>query len=235
MKKILILSCLLVLSASLFAEVFSLWPFKGHDERMNNSAESFLNPAELWSEKIKANGQDLEMKVALISSPLNVCLEQLKKNFPKAKFAVNSKNVVMERPLPKGGRERLLLISMDGIYPVMQFSMILPDHALTPKDWPKEFPLIPGARPVNVMYFPQRNAVYGMFKGEFPVRSALPMLTSRLQSSGWVPVSNENARGTGTGEVFLNESKKEILIIGFTEENGGNGCLGTLYKRPYNK
>jgi hypothetical protein len=234
MKKILILACLCT-ACTLFAEVFSLWPFAGHDERMSSSAESLLNPAELWSEKIKVNGQDLEMKAALISSPLNVCLKLLREKFPDAKFAANDKNVVMERPLKNGGRERILLVSMDGIYPVMQFSMILPDHALTPKDWPREFPLLPGAKPVNVMYFPKRNAVYGMFKGEYPVRTALPMLTSRLQSSGWAPVSNENAQGTGTGEIFLNETKKEILIIGFTEDESGTSCLGTLYKRPYSK
>ena len=232
MKKILILACLCT-ACTLFAEVFSLWPFAGHDERMSSSAESLLNPAELWSEKIKVNGQDLEMKAALISSPLNVCLKLLREKFPDAKFAANEKNVVMERPLKNGGRERILLVSMDGIYPVMQFSMILPDHALTPKDWPREFPLLPGAKPVNVMYFPKRNAVYGMFRSPMNVRTALPQLTSQLKSRGWQPMSAENSRGTGTGEVFLNESKKELLIIGFSNQENGSGCTGTLYKKPY--
>lgn len=222
-----------VLSVS--AEVFSLWPFSGHDERMSNSADSLLKPAELWSERIQANGMDLDMRISLVSTPLNVCLKTLREAFPDAKFAANDKNIVMERELKNGMRERTLLIAIDGIYPVMQFSMILPDHALTPKDWPREFPLLPGAKPVNVMYFPKRKAVYGMFQSDFPVKTALPMLVSKLQASGWSAISNENSQGTGTGEIFLNETKKEILIIGFSGNEDGTGCLGTLYKRPYSK
>lgn len=233
MKKILSVSLFAVV-LTLSAEVFSLWPFSGHDERMNRSSDSVLTPTELWSEQIKVNGEDLNIRVALISTPLNVCLKTLQKSFPDAKFAANSKNIVMERKLPKGGRERILLISIDGIYPVMQFSMILPDRAVTPKDWPKEFPLLPGSKPVNVMYFPKRKATYGMFRTTMNLRTALPLMTSRLQSAGWNPVSNENMYGTGTGEIFLNESKKEILIIGFSESENG-GCAGTLYKKPYSE
>ena len=220
-----------VLSAN--AEVFSLWPFSGHDERQKISSDSLLHPAELWSERINVNGEDLNMRVALISTPLNACLKTLRASYPDAQFAANSKNVVMERKLPGGGRERILLISVDGVYPVMQFSMILPERSVQPKDWPKEFPLLPNAVPVNVMYFPKRNAVYGMFRSPMSVRTALPLLSSRLQSEGWSPVSNENAFGSGTGEIFLNEKKKEILIIGFSELEDGSGCHGTMYKKPY--
>ena len=232
MKKILSV-CLFWMILSISAEVFSLWPFSGHDERMSYSSDTLLNPSVLWSEKIKANGMDLDMRVALISSPFEFCLKTLQENYPKAKFAANSKNVVMERKLPEGGRERILLIAIDGIYPVMQFSMILPDKSLVPKDWPREFPLLPGAKPVNVMYFPKRNAVYGMFRSPMNVKTALPQMISQLQSRGWQPLSNENSKGTGTGEVFLNESKKELLIIGFSNQENGSGCTGTLYKKPY--
>lgn len=232
MKKIL--SVLFSLTAlSLAAEVFSLWPFSGHDERMNRPTDSLLNPAELWSEQVKVNGKDLNMRVALVSTPLDFCLKTLRKNFPNAKFAANAKNVVMERKLPNGFRERTLLIAIDGMYPVMQFTMVLPNHALNPGDWPKEFPLLPGAKPVNVMYFPKRNAVYGTFQAPMNVRNALPIMISRLQASGWTAISGENAQGSGTGEIFLNESKKEILIIGFSNEENGSGCMGTLYKKPY--
>jgi hypothetical protein len=54
-----------------------------------------------------------------------------------------------------------------------------------------------------------------------------------LKARGWQPVSNENALGTGTGEIFLNESKKELLIIGFSNQEDGSGCTGTIYKKPY--
>ena len=232
MKKILPV-CLFWMILTASAEVFSLWPFSGHDERMSHSTDALLNPSVLWSEKIKANGMALEMRVALISTPFDFCLKTLRKHYPDAKFAGNEKNVVMERKLPSGGRERVLLIAVDGIYPVMQFTMVLPDKALVPKDWPREFPLLPGAVPVNVMYFPKRNAVYGMFRSPMNVRTALPQLTSQLKSRGWQPMSAENSRGTGTGEVFLNESKKELLIIGFSNQENGSGCTGTLYKKPY--
>ena len=234
MKKILsvVLSGML-LTAS--AEVFSLWPFSGHDERMSHSSDAILKPSELWSEKIKANGMDLNMRVALISTPFKNCLELLRKNYPKAQFAANEKNVVMERKLDDGSRERILLVAIDGIYPVMQFSMILPAKPPAIKDWPREFPLLPGAKPVNVMYFPKRNATYGTFHCPMNVRSALPQMLSQLRSRGWHAISNENAQGTGTGEIFLNESKKEILIIGFSNSKDGSGCMGTLYKKPYSE
>ena len=234
MKKILSVF-LLGTVLSLSAEVFSLWPFSGHDERMSTSPDSLLKPSELWSEKIKVNGMDLDLKVALISTPFEYCLDLLRKNYPKAKFAANKKNVIIERKLPDGSRERTLLIAIDGIYPVMQFSMILPEHRLVPKDWPREFPLLPGATPVSVMHFPKRGAVYGMFHTNMNMRTALPQMISQLQSRGWQPVSNENAMGTGSGEVFLNEAKKEILIIGFSNQADGSGCTGTLYKKPYSE
>ena len=232
MKKILSVF-LFVIVLTVSAEVFSLWPFSGHDERISSSSDALLKPSELWSEKIKANGMDLNMRVALVSTPFNDCLALLRKNFPEAKFAANKKNVVMERKLKNGGRERTLLIAIDGIYPVMQFSLVLPDKAVLPKDWPREFPLLPGASPVTVMYFPKRNAVYGMFRSPMNTRTALPQLISQLKSRGWQPVSNENALGTGTGEIFLNESKKELLIIGFSNQKDGSGCTGTIYKKPY--
>lgn len=232
MKKVLFV-CMFGLILSASAEVFSLWPFSGHDERMSRSVDSLLNPSVLWSEKIKANGTDLTLRIALISTPFKYCLEALRKNYPKAKFAANNKNVIMERKLPEGGRERTLLIAIDGIYPVMQFSMVLPDHALVPKDWPREFPLLPGAKPVNVMYFPKRNAVYGMFRTSMRMQTALPQMISQLRSRGWQAVSNENSQGSGSGEIFLNEATKEILIIGFSNQADGSGCTGTLYKKPY--
>jgi len=232
MKKILSVF-LFVMVLSVSAEVFSLWPFSGHDERIGASPDSLLKPSVLWTEKIKANGADLDLKISLVSTPFKLCLDLLRKYNPNARFAANDKNIIMERKLPDGKRERTLLISIDGIYPVMQFSLVLPEKRLAAKDWPREFPLLPGAKPVNVMYFPKRNAVYGMFRAPMNVRTALPQMLTQLKSRGWTAVSNENSAGTGTGEVFLNEAKKELLIIGFLNSPDGSGCMGTLYKKPY--
>ena len=234
MKKILSVFLLgMILSAS--AEVFSLWPFSGHDERMSASPDSLLRPSNLWTEKIKANGMDLNLRVALISTPFKNCMALLRQNYPNAKFAANQKNIIMERKLPDGSRERTLLVAIDGIYPVMQFTMVLPEKQSVAKDWPREFPLLSGAKPLSVMYFPKRGAVYGMFHAPTNVRTALPQMISQLNSRGWQAVSNENMLGTGTGEVFLNEAKKEILIIGFSNSADGSGCIGSLYKKPYSE
>ena len=234
MKKILSVFLLgVILSAS--AEVFSLWPFSGHDERMSASPDSLLKPSNLWTEKIKANGMDLDLRIALISTPFKNCMALLRKNYPDAKFAANQKNIIMERKLPDGSRERTLLVSIDGIYPVMQFTMVLPEKQSLAKDWPGEFPLLPGATPVTVMHFPKRSAIYGMFRSPGNVRTVLPQMVAQLSSRGWQAVSNENMMGTGSGEVFLNEAKKEILIIGFSNAADGSGCIGTLYKKPYSE
>ena len=212
----------------LSAEVFSLWPFSGAG---GGTFDDAVKPVDLWTERIIVDGRPLEMGISLLQNDFNTCEANLRKLHPDASFAANRNSLLVEIKLKNGNRRRLYLLSLEGVYPAILFSMDLPPGKLNPGEWPAEFPLPGGAVPVSVMRFPQRNAVYGAFTSPFETGQVLGDLAASLKASGWKSVSAEHQDPfTGTGEVFLKDSASEILVIGFSPRKKG-GCLGTLYKR----
>ena len=220
--------CLAGTPLFLSAEVFSLWPFSGNE---SIGVEEATRPAPLWTEKVIVNGRSLELGVALNRNSLEVCRNNLRKLYPNASFAENANSLLAEIKLKNGLRRRIYLLAIDGIYPVISFSMDLPPSGMKAGEWPSEFPLPPGATPVMTMRFPARNAVYGAFTSSFDVRQTLPSLASSLQSMGWSSVSGEHQNPlTGSGEIFLRNDSSSMLVIGLTPRKDG-GCFGTIYQR----
>ncbi len=212
----------------LSAEVFSLWPFSSGEGGVRQEA---LNPARLWSEKVVVDGHSLEMGVSLVRNPLDVCYKNLRKLYPDARFAANANSLLVEIKRKNGIRRRLYLLSIEGIYPTIEFSMDLPAEKLKPSNWPADFPLPPGAKPIAVMEFPNRNAVYGAFSSDFGVEQTLPILASALKNAGWNSVTKEHQDSLrGSGEVFLKQDPPSLLILGFSPTKNG-GCIGTIYQR----
>lgn len=220
---------LILFPISIFAEVFSLWPFSGSGGRGN--LDDAVKPLSLWTEQIYVDGHPLEMGISLLQNDFKTCETNLRKTYPQASFAANRNSLLVEIKLKNGIRRRLYLFALEGVYPAILFSMDLPQSKLKPGDWPREFPLPGGAVPVSVMRFPQRNAVYGSFSSPFESGHVLGDLAASLKASGWKSVSAEHQDPfAGSGEVFLNETSSEILIIGFSPREKG-GCFGTMYKR----
>ncbi len=214
------------------AEVFSLWPFSPGAKNTAADPEEILAPAQMWTEKITVDGHDLHLGMALVNHSLKECYDVLKKHFPNASFAVNQNSMLMEQKKASGMRRRVFLLAIQGIYPVIQFSMELPAERLKGADWPKEFPLPPGAKILTSMRFPERKAVYGAFSTGFDLRQTLPSLAAALKADGWKPLSGEHSdSAAGTGEVFLKTGPDRLLIIGLQPEKNG-GCTGSLYMRP---
>lgn len=218
---------LFILPGILFGDVFSLWPFSAS----GGSIEDAVKPVDLWTERILVDGHPLEMSISLLQNDFASCEANLRKMYPKASFAANRNSLLVEIRKKNGIRRRLYLLALEGVYPAILFSMDLPPGKLNPGEWPSEFPLPGGAVPVSVMRFPQRNAVYGAFTSPFDGGQVLGDLAASLKSAGWKSVSSEHRDPfTGTGEVFLNDTSSEILVIGFSPMKKG-GCFGTLYKR----
>ena len=228
------LFAILILAAAglafpLSAEVFSLWPFSSGGG--GGDLEDALKPVRLWSESVVVNGHSLELGISLIQNPLDVCYRNLRRLYPNARFAANSNSLLVELKQKNGIRRRLYLLSIEGVYPTIEFTMDLPAEKLKPSHWPADFPLPPGSRPVTVMEFPKRNAVYGAFTSDFGIAQTLPNVASSLKNSGWNSVTNEHRDpSSGTGEVFMKQPPPSLMIIGFTPTKNG-GCLGTIYKR----
>jgi len=214
----------------LSAEVFSLWPLSG----AGGGTDEALRPSKLWSENVIVDGHSLEMSVSLLQNKLDVCYANLRKLYPDASFAANRNSLLVEFKQKNGTRRRLYLLSLEGVYPTIQFSMELPAGPMKPADWPQEFPLPAGARPITTMHFPKRNAVYGAFSSDYDVSQTLPDVVASLKANGWQSVTAEHRDVfSGTGEVFLKNSPSSILVIGFTPKKKG-GCVGTLYQRKLN-
>ncbi len=230
LRTLLIASALFVL-LPVRAEVFSLWPFRGGDAWMSDSEDMLLSPAKLWTEKITVNSVPVEMNISLVSMTFEKCAELLFKTYRNARFAANSDTLVMERKLPDGHRLRTLLVKVSGVYPVIQFSMILPEGRTGRADWPSEFPLPPGAQPVTVMHFPSRNASFGMFRSNESASVCLSSVAASLRDSGWTPVTAEHGDSfSGTGEIFLKKNPAMMMVIGFSRDSGVT--TGSLYMRP---
>ncbi len=213
----------------LSAEVFSLWPFSSGDG--GGSLEDALKPSRLWSEKVVVDGHSLELGVSLVQNPLDVCYKNLRKLYPDARFAANSNSLLVEIKRKNGIRRRLYLLAIEGIYPTIEFTMDLPAEKLKPSHWPADFPLPPGSKPIAVMEFPKRNAVYGAFSSEFGISQTLPSVAAALKNAGWNSITNEHKDAfNGTGEVLMKQNPPSLIIIGFSPTKNG-GCIGTIYKR----
>ena len=228
------LFAILILAAAGFAfplsaEVFSLWPFSSGEG--GGDLDDALKPAKLWSEKVIVDGHSLELGVSLVRNPLDVGYKNLRRLYPNARFAANSNSLLVETKRKDGIRRRLYLLSIEGIYPTIEFTMDLPADKLKPSHWPADFPLPPGSRPIAVMEFPKRSAVYGAFASEFGIAQTLPSVAAALKNSGWNSVTNEHKDTlNGTGEVFMKQNPPSLIIIGFSPTKNG-GCIGTIYKR----
>ena len=99
--------------------------------------------------------------------------------------------------------------------------------------WPKNIPLLPGAKDLSVMVFPKRNAIYASC---FVPNTTRPQLvhemSKRLLSNGWQAASDEIANPfKASGEVFLRENPLELLLLGISK-TAPEGTTLTVYTRP---
>ena len=234
--RISVLVCFL-LTFSLHADIFSLWPFRGSSSTSSqgDNAADILEPQKLWTEKVVINGKNMEMGVALVDHTLRDALRLLRMKYPNAPFAANSSSVLFEVSLPNGFRRRIYLVGFAGKDTIVQFTMdVPPDLPETKIPWPAELPLPPGASPVTVMRFPARNSVYGTFRSPYSDKQVLADLVKALRADGWES-TGETKSSSASGDVFLRKDGSEMMILGTVmrgeEPSSSRGSRGTLYFR----
>lgn len=230
---------LLLLLAAPFccqAEVYSLWPFgKGKSGSAAFTAPSDTLPTRrFWKEKVRVNGTDLVMDISIVDLPYDDAVAVLRKTFPGAVTARNASGFMLSLIEKDGKQKRVLLLSLAGANPTLQFSMDLPPRTGTAAqaDWPKTIPLPAGAERLFVIHFPERKADFASCFMPGQTRpQVLADMASRLQAQGWNAASGEIADPfRSSGEVFFKEKPMEILLLGAAEKE--QGVMMTVYTRP---
>ena len=231
-------------AAELRADIFSIWPFgKARGGAGDISAESaedvlaeLLDARQFWSEKVVMNGQDMTMKISMSDQSLPMVRASVLKMFPTAQAAGNEASLLLRRQLDDGGSQRIFLLQLRGLNPLLQFTTALPKDM--PKEcprplWPVDFPLFPGAMNLQLMRFPNRGSLFGTY--EVPVAErpeVLDLLSAKILSSGWAPASTEHADlFGGGGDVFMKEDPAALLLLGVVRDAASGSTQVSFYTR----
>ena len=231
------LAALLAVPCGLRADVFSIWPFGGGAAAKNGvsdmSAEAaedtlatLLDATQFWSEKVSINGQNMTMKISMSDQPLSLVRASVLKLFPSAQAAGNESSLLMRRPLDDGGSQRIFLLQLRGMNPLLQFTTVLPKDM--PREcprplWPAEFPIVPGAASFQLMQFPNRGSLFGTYDiANSEIAPVMDDLTAKILSAGWAPATMEHADlFIGTGEIFMKKDPDALLLLGIVRDAAG--------------
>ena len=213
---------LLVLCLTSDAKVFTLRPGGGKGAAV---AADALGGAAISSEKVEVNGLETTLTVKLLRADLDECVATLVKAFPKARFAANKASLLMEVKRPDGSIERIFLVRLGGIFPVMQFSMEFPRGLPKSAEWPEEIPRPGGAEPVSAIRLPDKKVACVTFKTSLPPNRVAEDVAADLVDAGW----KEFGKGT-----FVRNDPSEIMIVTARTDDKGV-TRGTIFRRPLGK
>ena len=231
-------------AAELRADIFSIWPFGSARSNSGNiSAESaedvmaeLLDARQFWSEKVVMNGQNMTMKIAMSDQPLSRVRASVMQTFPNAQAAGNEASLLLKRPLDDGGSQRIFLLQLKGLNPLLQFTTAIPKDM--PKEcpihlWPAAFPLFAGATNLQLMSFPNRGSLFGTY--EVPgadTPEVLDHLAAKILTGGWAPASSEHANlFEGSGDVFMKDDPAALLLLGVVRDEASGIVQVSLYTR----
>lgn len=246
-------SCLFALAVTLLAapcglraDIFSIWPFgsgaSGKSDGQEISVESaedtlatLLSSTQFWSEKVAINGQDMTMKISMSDQSLPLVRASVLKLFPTAQAAGNESSLLMRRPLEDGGSQRIFLLQLRGMNPLLQFTTVLPKDM--PREcprslWPEEFPVAPGATSFQLMKFPNRGSLFGTYElANSEIAPVMDDLVAKIKNAGWAPTTMEHADlFAGTGEVFMKKDPDALLLLGIVRDASGSAQV-SFYTR----
>ena len=241
----LIFAVAIFAATELRADIFSIWPFGSAKNATGDgiSAESaedvladLLDARQFWSEKVTMNGQNMTMKISMSDQSLSRVRASVLKMFPSAQAAGNESSLLLRRPLDDGGSQRIFLLQLKGLNPLLQFTTALPQDM--PKEcprplWPADFPLFPGAANLQLMRFPNRGSLFGTYEvaaAEQP--EVLDMLTAKIRAAGWAPATAEHADlFEGSGDVFMKEDPAALLLLGVVRDPASGSIQVSFYTR----
>jgi hypothetical protein len=229
MKKLLFIVLLCVLPYYLKAEVFSLMPFSGSSasETPGHFIASVLEGIELAPESVKINGADLKLNMRLISVPLENCAEIIVKSFKGVNFYVSENTLMADFRHSDGALERIYLVSFsEGVFPVIQFSILFPDGLpANHGEWCEGLPLPTGSAVGTSMYFPERDLKYGSFTSYRSRQAVEEELSLMLENSEWKRL---------TDGIFINSDTKKMIVFSVSEPDSSNKVSGFIIEKPFN-
>lgn len=218
---------LLAMAGELRAEVYLKGPrINRHTGGKGVPVQSFselVDQRKLMTEKVICNGVRTEIHISLIMQNLAELLRELKLRYPDLKMNIRTGGVRFSIPLGKYYREQVLLVGGEGRVTV--FTMRLPVKMPSRPEWPADLPLPPGAEVDEVVQFSRRGSIYAAFSSAEP--GALNRVSTTLAAGGFVPVTREAERTNGSGELFLNAGKRQMLLLSI-----GKDGTGTVYLAP---
>jgi len=232
-------AALLAVPCGLRADVFSIWPFGGgsagksgvSDELSAEAAEdtlaTLLDATQFWSEKVTINGRNMTMKISMSDQSLPVVRASVLKLFPNAQVAGNESSLLMKRPLDDGSSQRIFLLQLRGLNPLLQFTTVLPKDM--PREcplelWPTDFPFTSGAKNLTLMNFPNRGSYFGTYEiANSEIAPVMDDLAAKIKSKGWGPATMEHADlFEGAGDVFMKKDPDALLLLGIVRDAAGS-------------
>lgn len=226
------------------ADVFSIWPFGGGSkagsadmsaESAEDTLTSMLDATQFWSEKVTVNGQNLTMKISMSDQSLSLVRSSVLKLFPDAQAAGNESSLLMRRPLPDGASQRIFLLQLRGMNPLLQFTTVLPKDRVRECPmplWPVEFPIVSGAHDFQLMKFPNRGSSFGTYEiADTEIAPVMDDLIAKIKNAGWAPATIEHLDlFAGSGEIFMKKDPDELLLFGIVRDATGT-VMVSFYTR----
>jgi len=227
MKKMVYFIFILFCSSSIIkAEVFSLGPSGGKGKGGVGIITDAMGGMKLWSEPVILNGHKTSMDLRLLNTNLTECYLTFKKYFPASVFRASPGALLIEFKHKSGALERIYLVQMDAVFPVIQFSMKFPGGLPgNSKKWFKFFPLPQNSKIETTISLPDRSVDYGTFTTSLPGDLALADVKSSLISNGWTSLKQG---------VFIKNTPLAIMLVSFSKDAKGV-TRGFVLKRPLTK
>lgn len=221
---------LTMLPVVVLGEVFTLRPPSTGDSDNSGRGMRLSDIADgkaILSEPIEVNGDKLKLEVHLLDMSLEDLLYQLKALASDIKIAANSNSMLVTEKLKHGMLKRRLFIYSGKGLPILCFSMLLPDKLPELRDWPQQLPKTADGIIRQYIYFPKRQAYYGVFSTAAQPADALREVSGSLKGNGWTAVSHEDSLPNGRGEIFFKQRPRSLMLISIGED-------GTVivYTRP---
>lgn len=222
--KLLIIVFTLAIISTCQSEVFTLWPYRGSGKSKNILSLPGMQEGSLHKEKINFNGLNLTLEISKTTEKWPDLIQFFQSKFEKNEVSMMKDAIRCAYKLPNGNIERVLLVFAGENHPVTVFRITAPAKLPHPV-WPNILPPLPaGSKPVSVMKFAKDGSIYGTFTGakETIAEEHLRDYDSSLRANGWKAVSGEAfPGGGGSGEVYMSQKKKQILMINFDSKGRG--------------
>jgi len=219
--------------SELFSEVYLDGAGKGDDDGKSGPPLP-LNEHKLWTEPVVVNGVKLGIEMSLLDEPFSICLSRMKKLYPDAQMTSNNKSLLFE--ITKNGvRRRIYIVGIGGIYPSIQFAVDMSQNIPENFTWPRDLPLPSGAIPQRYVALPDRGSVMGSFRSISDPKTTIDMLSSLLESDGWVSAgAGSDLRPESSGGIYLKTDPVRVMNIAAGKNKSGE-CFATVYMHTAKK